>query len=55
MSFQVAMLPKLRCLSRDLLLDILDALAREMSESKNQKVKLCQKIMGFNLNSENHS
>lgn len=49
------MLPKIRFLSRDLLLDILDALAREMSESKKQKVKLCQKIMGFNFNLENHS
>ncbi|XP_064102982.1 leucine-zipper-like transcriptional regulator 1 isoform X1 [Macrobrachium nipponense] len=41
---KVAQLPKLRCLSRDLLLDILEALAEDMSDSK-----LCHDMSSISL------
>uniref|UniRef100_T1JJ12 BTB domain-containing protein n=1 Tax=Strigamia maritima TaxID=126957 RepID=T1JJ12_STRMM len=44
---KVARLPKFRNLSRDLLLDILEALADDMSDSK-----LCQDLSSISLNSE---
>ncbi|XP_045583758.1 leucine-zipper-like transcriptional regulator 1 isoform X1 [Procambarus clarkii] len=41
---KVAQLPKMRCLSRDLLLDILEALAEDMSDSK-----LCHDMSSISL------
>jgi hypothetical protein len=45
---QVARLPKFQTLSRELLLEILAALAEEMSDSK-----LCQDMSSTSLSSEN--
>lgn len=42
--FQVARLPRFRLLSKEILLDILDSLADEMSDSK-----LCQDMSSISL------